>query len=93
MDQERHYVYIITNKHHTVFYTGRTDDIKRRRDQHEGKWKQAFTKKYNISKLVYFEEVSSKDAAILTERRVKKLSRNNKIKLIEKLNPQWNSLL
>ena len=93
MDQEKYYVYIITNKHHTVFYTGRTDDIKRRRDQHEGKWKQAFTKKYNISKLVYFEEVSSKDAAILTERRVKKLSRNNKIKLIEKLNPQWNSLL
>ena len=83
----------ITNKHHTVFYTGRTDDIKRRRDQHEGKWKQAFTKKYNISKLVYFEEVSSKDAAILTERRVKKLSRANKIKLIGKLNPQWNSLL
>ncbi|MBI3018058.1 MAG: GIY-YIG nuclease family protein [Deltaproteobacteria bacterium] len=93
MDQKKYYVYIITNRHHTVFYTGRTDDIKRRRDQHEGKWKQAFTKKYNISKLVYFEEIPTQDEAILTERRIKKLSRNNKIKLIEKLNPQWHSLL
>ena len=93
MDQKKYYVYIITNQHHTVFYTGRTDDIKRRKAQHKGKWKQAFTKKYNISKLVYFEEALTKDASVLAEKRIKKLSRKNKIKFIERLNPQWDPML
>ena len=90
---KKYFVYIVTNNHHTVFYTGRTDDLKRRRNQHEGKWKKAFTKKYNISKLVYYIECDSMDESVSTERCIKKLSRKNKIRLVEHMNPEWNSLL
>ncbi|MBI2026880.1 MAG: GIY-YIG nuclease family protein [Deltaproteobacteria bacterium] len=90
---KKYFVYIITNTHHTVFYTGRTDDIKRRRDQHKGQWKEAFTKKYNISKLVYYFQCDSVDSSVSIEKRIKKLSRKNKIRLIENMNPQWSSLL
>lgn len=49
-----YYVYILTNKLHTVFYTGITNDLNRRIYEHRNKLVDGFTKKYNITKLLYF---------------------------------------
>ena len=54
MDRQ-YYVYIMTNKHNKVLYTGITNDLKRRVYQHKEKLVNGFTKKYNITKLVYYE--------------------------------------
>ena len=53
---KKYYVYILTNKNHTVLYTGFTDDNERRVYEHKNKILKGFTSKYNIDKLVYFEE-------------------------------------
>lgn len=51
-------VYILTNKHHTVLYTGVTSDLKKRIWQHQNKeFKSSFTSKYNCDKLVYYENL------------------------------------
>jgi len=54
MDRQ-YYVYIMTNKHNKVLYTGITNDLKRRVYQHKEKLVNGITKKYNITKLVYYE--------------------------------------
>ncbi|MGK7390127.1 MAG: GIY-YIG nuclease family protein [Candidatus Cyclobacteriaceae bacterium M2_1C_046] len=59
----RFYVYIITNKNHTVFYTGFTDDVERRTYEHKNGLRESFTKKYNCSKLIYFEEHNDAEEA------------------------------
>ena len=52
---KQYYVYIVTNKNNTVLYTGVTNNLKRRIYEHKAKLVERFTKKYNISKLVYYE--------------------------------------
>ena len=64
-------VYIMTNKHNTVLYTGVTNNLHRRVLEHRNGEGSAFTKKYNIMKLVYFECGSSIDEAILREKQIK----------------------
>jgi len=56
---------------------------------HKGKWKQSHTKKYNVTKLVYFETFETFQQAHSAEKKIKKLSKKNKSKLIEKVNPSW----
>ncbi len=87
-----YYVYILTNDRHTVFYTGITNDIVRRVHEHKEKMIEGFTKQYNVSKLVYFEEHHRVDDAIRREKRLKKWDRAWKIELIEKDNPEWSDL-
>lgn len=85
-------VYIMTNKHNTVLYTGVTGDLYARVWRHKTKMIKGFTKKYNADKLVYFESCDDPLAAIAREKQVKAGSRKKKIELIESINPQWLDL-
>lgn len=86
------YVYILTNKNHTVLYTGVTSDLVNRIIQHKNKLIKGFTAKYNVNKLVYFEEVGDPEFAIKREKQIKAGSRKKKIDLINGINPDWDDL-
>ena len=90
--EKQYYVYIMTNKNNTVLYTGITNDLKRRAYEHKEKLIDGFTKKYNISKLVYYEICRDVEGAILREKQVKGGSRAKKIELINSMNREWNEL-
>jgi putative endonuclease len=87
-----YYVYIITNKKNGALYIGVTSDIVKRVWEHKQKFIDGFTKRYNIYKLIYFEQFIESMNAIKREKRLKKYNRQWKIDLIEKRNPQWNDL-
>ena len=88
----QYYVYIITNKNNTALYTGVTNNLKRRVYEHKEKIIDGFSKRYKISKLVYYEVSENINSAILREKQIKGGSRKNKIKLINDLNPRWIDL-
>ena len=85
-------VYILTNLRHTVLYTGVTGDLRARITQHRGKLLPGFSKRYNVTKLVYYETGSDATGAIAREKQIKAGSRQKKIVLINSLNPQWHDL-
>ncbi len=87
-----YYVYILTNAHHSVFYTGVTNDLERRCFEHKHNLVKGFTKKYNINKLIYFEVFDLVDLAIAREKQIKSYSRSKKIALIEAFNKNWMEL-
>ena len=87
-----HYVYILTNKNHTVLYVGRTKQLKIRLAQHRNNSIKTFTGKYNVFKLVYFETTKYVNNSIKRERQIKKWNRAWKINLINGLNPDWKDL-
>ena len=88
-----YYVYILTNKNHTVLYTGVTSDLIRRVYEHKTHADpQSFTAKYKLNKLVYFEETTDVKAAIEREKQIKSWSRDRKTDLIFDKNPQWVDL-
>lgn len=87
-----HYVYILTNKNHTVLYIGRTKQLKERLKQHENNGLDSFTGKYNVTKLVYFETTKYVNNSIKRERQLKKWNREWKVSLINSLNPDWKDL-
>ncbi len=89
---KKSYVYIITNKNHTVLYTGITSDLKKRITEHKNKTGSLFTRRYNCTKLVYYEEYLEISKAIIREKQIKSGSRAKKIELIKKLNPNWSDL-
>jgi putative endonuclease len=91
MDRQ-YYVYIMTNKHNKVLYTGITNDLKRRVYEHKEKLVNGFTKKYNITKLVYYEVLEDPENAILREKQIKAGSRQKKIDLIDSINKKWLNL-
>ena len=88
----KYYVYIISNNFGSVYYTGVTNDLERRIQEHKEGIIPGFTKRYNCKKLIYFEEYSDINQAIEREKKLKKLSRKNKDLLIDHLNPQRNDL-
>ncbi|MTI41910.1 GIY-YIG nuclease family protein [Fulvivirga lutimaris] len=82
-------VYIMTNQHHTVFYTGVTSNLIARVQEHKMKvYPKSFTSKYNINKLVYWESFHSIEEAIMREKQIKVYRREKKLALINALNPQ-----
>lgn len=86
-------VYILTNKHHTVLYTGVTSDLKKRLWQHQSKeFIDSFTSKYNCDKLVYYVNFLRIEEAIAREKQIKGGSRKAKEALINELNPEWKDL-
>ena len=89
--QHNYYLYIATNRSGTL-YTGMTNDLVRRMSEHRAGEIEGFTKKYNITRLVYFEHTTDVNAAIAREKQIKGWRRNKKIKLIEKMNPSWRDL-
>ena len=74
----QYYVYILTNTHHSVLYVGVTNDLKRRYFEHQQKRVKGFTRKYNVDKLIYFEQFDSIDLAIDREKQIKGYSRGEK---------------
>ncbi len=68
---KHYYVYIMTNKYNTVLYTGVTNDLKRRVYEHREKLIDGFTKRYNATKLVYYEVYENVESAILREKQIK----------------------
>ena len=90
--EHQYYVYLLTNKNNTVLYTSVTNDLKRRVYEHKKKLIDGFTKKYNVNKLVYFEATNDIKSAIQREKQIKAGSRKKKVKLIDKLNPEWKDL-
>jgi len=84
-------VYIMTN-HSRTLYIGVTRNLPRRVWEHKNKLFPGFTKKYNIDKLVYYEQTTNIVSAIEREKQLKKWRREKKIQLIEKENPEWIDL-
>jgi putative endonuclease len=82
----------MTNKNNTALYTGVTSDLKRRVFEHKQKFVAGFTKKYNITKLVYFETCTDAITAITREKQIKGGSRRKKIDLINSMNSDWKDL-
>jgi putative endonuclease len=87
-----YYVYIISNFNNKVLYIGVTNDLKRRIYEHKNKLIKGFTSKYNINKLVFFEQFNNINEAIQREKQMKKWNRKWKDELIEKVNPEWKEL-
>jgi len=83
-----YFVYIVTNNSKTL-YTGVTSNLHRRVFQHKHKLIKGFTYRYNIDKLIYYEEFEDVMDAICREKQIKGWTRQKKIELIEKHNPVW----
>jgi putative endonuclease len=86
-----YYVYLLVNLQNNVIYTGITSNLTKRTFEHRNKLIDGFTKKYNVTKLVYFEQFSDPESAISREKQIKAGSRNKKIGLITKNNPGFNA--
>jgi putative endonuclease len=86
------YVYILASRIGGTLYIGVTNDLIRRIAEHRLKLTKGFTKKYDVFKLVYFEQFDDAENAIRREKRLKKWNRAWKVRLIEELNPNWDDL-
>ncbi|MEP9410892.1 MAG: GIY-YIG nuclease family protein [Candidatus Brocadia sp.] len=87
-----YYVYILTNWNNKVMYVGITNNLIRRVYEHKNKLVKGFTEKYNVNKLVYFEEIRDVIAAIAREKEIKKWRREKKDQLVNRMNPAWKDL-
>lgn len=83
---------MMTNNGNTVIYTGVTSDLQKRVYQHKEKLVEGFTERYNINKLVYFEQFDNIVSAIEKEKQIKGGSRQDKINLIKSANPEFKDL-
>ncbi|MDO9068798.1 MAG: GIY-YIG nuclease family protein [Deltaproteobacteria bacterium] len=88
---KNYHVYIMASKSRTL-YIGVTGDLVRRVYEHKIKIVEGFTSRYNINRLVYFEETTDVHAAIAREKQLKGWLRSRKIALIEEMNPTWDDL-
>jgi len=88
----QYYTCIMANKWNTTIYIGVTNDTHYRVYQHKNKLVEGFTSRYNINKLVYYEEYDYIDDAIYREKQLKNWHRRWKINLINKFNPGWKDL-
>jgi len=93
MEFKTYHTYIITNKNHTVLYTGVTSALRKRIWEHKTKmYANSFSARYNISELVYYEAFFDIVEAIAREKQIKGGSRAKKIAMINKFNPEWTDL-
>ena len=87
------YVYIITNMTKTVLYTGVTNNLRRRLQEHKSKKNpKSFSAHYNLEYLVYYEHFGWVQQAIVREKEIKSLSRKGKLELIKDFNPYFDFL-
>jgi predicted GIY-YIG superfamily endonuclease len=87
-----YYIYIMSNVYQTVFYIGMTNNLERRIAEHKSWEIHWFTQKYNITKLIYFEEWQSRNDAIAREKQLKWWTREKKSSLIKQMNPTMKDL-
>jgi putative endonuclease len=86
------YVYILASRIGGTLYIGVTNDLVRRVAEHRLKMVKGFTTKYEVDRLIYFEQFDDAENAIKREKQLKKYNRAWKIRLIEELNPNWDDL-
>ena len=87
-----YFVYILSNWDDSVLYIGVTSNLPRRLYEHRNGLVDGFTKKYNVHKLIYFEQTNDAYSAISREKQLKKWRRSKKNELISKMNPDWIDL-
>ena len=87
-----YFIYLLTNWKNKAIYIGVTNDLERRLYEHKNKLVKGFTEKYNVSKLVYFEETQDVTTAIDREKEIKKWRREKKDRLVNQTNPNWRDL-
>ena len=92
MKAKSYWIYILTNWNDKVMYIGMTNNLERRVYEHKHKLVDGFTKKYNINKLVYYEQGADVHAAIAREKEIKKWRRDKKNQLVMTMNPEWKDL-
>ncbi len=90
--EKQYYVYILTNKSNKVLYIGVTNDLERRIYEHKNKMVDGFTKKYNLTKLVYYEATTDVSSAIEREKQLKNWHKEWKMNLVKEFNPEWKDL-
>ena len=88
-----YHIYIVTNKVNSVIYIGVTSNLKRRIFEHKNKLIAGFSKKYNLTKLVYVAQFHDIFEAISYEKKLKKYSRSKKNTIIEEFNKNWNEII
>jgi len=88
----RAWVYILASRRNGTLYVGVTTDLTRRIREHRQKVLAGFTAQYDVTRLVYVEEVERLDQAVLRERRLKRWRRDWKLDLIEAQNPDWRDI-
>jgi putative endonuclease len=92
MEEKTYYVYLLTNWNNKVMYVGITNDLVRRIYEHKEKFVKGFTEKYNVTKLVYYEQTPDISEALNREKEIKKWRREKKNRLVVNTNPQWRDL-
>jgi len=90
--ENNHYVYILTNHKNSVLYTGVTNNIIKRINEHKTGANKGFSSQYNLNKLIYYETYDYINDAIAREKQIKGGSRKKKEDLINSLNPTWEDL-
>ena len=92
MTEKVYYVYLLTNWNNKVMYVGITNNLERRIFEHKEKVVKGFTWKYNVNKLVYYEQTSDIIEALNREKEIKKWRREKKNRLVVNTNPLWRDL-
>ena len=92
MEEYRYFVYILSNKSRTVFYTGVTNSLTKRVYEHRNNSTKGFTAKYNVKDLLYYEIFGDINLAIAREKQIKGGSRKRKFELIESMNKDMEDL-
>ena len=90
--EKSYFIYILTNYDETTFYVGVTSNLQKRIWQHKNKFVKGFTQKYNLNKLVYFEQTNSIETALNREKQLKRWHRDWKINLIKEFNSTFKDL-
>ena len=92
MEESLYFVYMLTNKNNNVFYTGVTSNLVKRVFEHKTKAVDGFSKRYNLTKLVYYEVSNNIENAIKKEKQIKNWHREWKINKIKETNPEFKDL-
>ena len=87
-----YYVYILTNKNHTVLYIGVTNNLQRRLYEHRNELVDGFSKRYHLHKLIYYESTRNIMSALEREKQLKRWTRKKKNELIATINHEWEDL-
>ena len=88
----QYYIYILASQRNGTLYIGVTSDLVKRIYEHKNNLVKGFTQEYKVHHLVYFEQTTSIESAISREKQIKKWNRTWKLRLIEKVNPNWDDL-
>ena len=92
MRDHMYFVYLLASRHNGTLYCGVTNDLLRRVAEHRRGEGVGFTRRYGVTRLVWFESHTDINEAILREKRIKKWNRAWKIGMIEAGNPEWRDL-